>query len=538
MPVSHFRDLNLIPSILSAVEAEGYTTPTPIQAAAIPPLLEGRDLVGCAQTGTGKTAAFALPILQRLSQNKTAGGHPIRALILTPTRELALQIGESFAVYGKNLALRHTVIFGGVGEAPQKSKLRAGVDIVVATPGRLLDLIGQRALSLSNLEIFTLDEADRMLDMGFVHDVRRICAMLPNKRQTLLFSATMPNEIRKLAEGLLHNPVKVEVTPVSSTAEKIDQNVYMVSKDGKAGLLRHILADETVTRVLVFTRTKHGADRLKRNLEQHGIPAEAIHGNKSQGARVRSLSNFKDGSSRVLVATDLAARGIDVEEISHVVNYDLPNEPESYVHRIGRTARAGHSGIAFSFCTPDDRAFLHDIERLIRMRIKVSALPAVSEMRTPEPQEIMEKPVDQGRGGGRHSGRGGRNETAPASGEGGPSRRDGGRNPRGSRSGRGSNPGEGRGRDSGHRRASTGHNPAGNGGEKRREGDRNAQPAQIHHDGPRPGAPGNEAKPRDTRPAHLRNGHSNQGDTHGNSSGNRKRKGGGRTFVREYYSNR
>jgi ATP-dependent RNA helicase RhlE len=518
-----FRDLNLIPSILSAVEAEGYTSPTPIQAAAIPPLLEGRDLVGVAQTGTGKTAAFALPMLQRLAQSKTGGGRPVRALILTPTRELALQIEESFTAYGKNLDLRHTVIFGGVGEAPQKAKLRSGVDIVVATPGRLLDLLGQRALTLQHLEIFTLDEADRMLDMGFVHDVKRICAMLPPRRQTLLFSATMPQEIRKLADGLLHQPVKVEVTPVSSTAEKIEQNVYHVSKDGKAGLLRHILADEAVTRVLVFTRTKHGADRLKRNLEQHGIPAEAIHGNKSQGARVRSLSNFKDGSSRVLVATDLAARGIDVDEISHVVNYDLPNEPETYVHRIGRTARAGRSGISYSFCTPDDRGFLHDIEKLIRMRIAVAATPAADAMRAPEPQAIQDRGRDQNRGQERSEARQG------GEGQGGRGRRRRGR-------GNGGNAQEqGERRDSGHRRASTGHNPAGRQHEGRR--------AEVHHEGRRAegregqgqGGPRHEGKPRDTRPGHMR-GHSQEGQTHGNSSGRRKHRGE-RTFVREYYSN-
>ena len=518
----HFRDLNLIPSILSAVESKGYTVPTPVQAAAIPPILLGRDVIGCAQTGTGKTAAFALPILQNLASRKTAGGRPVRALVLTPTRELALQIEENFQEYGKNLDLRHTVIFGGVGEGPQKAKLRAGVDIVVATPGRLLDLLGQRALSLSNLEIFTLDEADRMLDMGFVHDVKRICAMLPNKRQTLFFSATMPNEIRRLADGLLHNPIKVEVTPVSSTAEKIDQNVYMVSKDGKAGLLRHILADEAVTRVLVFTRTKHGADRLKKNLEQHGIPAEAIHGNKSQGARVRSLSNFKDGSSRVLVATDLAARGIDVDEISHVVNYDLPNEPESYVHRIGRTARAGHSGVSYSFCTGEDRGFLHDIERLIKMKIRVVPTPHTDNMRTPVPQEIPERGGESLRGGDDRRG-GGRHEARQPQGG-----SQANRNPRGRRT---SHRGDGEARqDSGHRRASTGHNPAGRASEGRQDGNRPA-------DGQRP-APRHDAKPKDTRPAHLRSGHSTEGSTHGNSSGNRKRKGGERSFVREYYSNR
>jgi ATP-dependent RNA helicase RhlE len=512
-----FRDLNLIPSILSAVESEGYTKPTPVQAACIPSILEGKDVLGCAQTGTGKTAAFALPMLQNLSSRQPANGRPIRALVLTPTRELALQIAESFAVYGKNLDLRMAVIFGGVGDGPQKAKLRAGVDILIATPGRLMDLLGQRSLTLNNIEIFTLDEADRMLDMGFINDVRKVCNLLPAKRQTLLFSATMPNEISKLANGLLRNPVKVEVTPVATTAEKIEQSVYMIGKDGKPALLRHILADEAVSRVLVFTRTKHGADRLKKSLEQHGIPAEAIHGNKSQGARVRSLGNFKDGSTRVLVATDLAARGIDVDEITHVVNYDLPHEPETYVHRIGRTARAGHSGISFSFCGPDDRGNLVGIERLIRQRIRVMPLPAASEMRTPEPQEIVQRPASE------DSGR---------SGEG----RSGGRNPRGQRRG-----GEGRAdgrRDSGHRRASAGHNPAG----------------RVSHEpaGAQPShAPRRESngQPTDTRPGHMRrNGNSNgnsqgegqgQGDSqNGNRRGpSRRNSGRDKTYVREYYSN-
>ena len=370
-----FKDLNLIPSILSALETQGYSTPTPVQAAAIPSILEGKDLIGCAQTGTGKTAAFALPILQNLMAVKPATPGQIRALILTPTRELAAQIQDNFNQYGKNLPLRNCVIFGGVGESPQKAQLRRGVDIVIATPGRLIDLLGQRALTLSHLEIFTLDEADRMLDMGFVHDVRRICALLPAKRQTLFFSATMPPEIRKLADGLLRNPVKVEVTPVSSTAEKIEQGIYFIRQESKSALLKHVLSDPKVKRALVFTRTKHGADRLRKTLDANNIPSEAIHGNKSQGARIRSLANFKEGITRVLVATDLAARGIDVDDITHVVNYDLPAEAETYVHRIGRTARAGASGISVSFCGPDDRGLLAGIERLIQKRIQVMPTP-------------------------------------------------------------------------------------------------------------------------------------------------------------------
>jgi ATP-dependent RNA helicase RhlE len=519
-----FRDLNLIPSILSAVEAEGYDKPTPVQAACIPSILEGRDVLGCAQTGTGKTAAFALPMLQNLSANRPANGRPIRALVLTPTRELALQIAESFAVYGKNLDLRMAVIFGGVGDGPQKAKLRAGVDILIATPGRLMDLLGQRSLTLGQIEIFTLDEADRMLDMGFINDVRKVCQLLPAKRQTLLFSATMPQEISKLAHGLLRNPVKVEVTPVATTAEKIEQSVYMVTKDNKSALLRHILADEAVSRVLVFTRTKHGADRLKKNLEQFGIPSEAIHGNKSQNARVRSLSNFKDGSTRVLVATDLAARGIDVDEITHVVNYDLPHEPETYVHRIGRTARAGHSGISFSFCGPDDRGNLVGIERLIRQRIRVTPIPPDSELKTPVPQEIV--------------GRSASDDLVASD------NRSGGRNPRGQRNG-GRSEGQGRQRtdgrrDSGHRRPSAGHNPAG----RAYQGESQSQPARVSHEAA--GAqPSHAPRREDSRPAHMRGNGPGPGQgqgqsaqpTHGRGPSKRRGQGQGKEFTREYYSN-
>ncbi len=517
-----FRDLNLIPSILSAVEAEGYTKPTPVQAACIPSILEGRDVLGCAQTGTGKTAAFALPMLQILSARRPANGRPVRALILTPTRELALQIAESFAVYGKNLDLKMAVIFGGVGDGPQKAKLRAGVDIVVATPGRLMDLLGQRSLNLGNIEIFTLDEADRMLDMGFINDVRKVCQLLPAKRQTLLFSATMPNEISKLAHSLLRNPVKVEVTPVATTAEKIEQSVYMVTKDNKSALLRHILADEAVSRVLVFTRTKHGADRLKKNLEQFGIPSEAIHGNKSQNARVRSLSNFKEGSTRVLVATDLAARGIDVDEITHVVNYDLPHEPETYVHRIGRTARAGHSGISFSFCGPDDRGNLVGIERLIRQRIRVVPIPHESELKTPVPQEIVGRPASDDIG---------------RSDEG----RSGGRNPRGQRNG-GRSEGQGRSRtdgrrDSGHRRPSAGHNPAGRAFQGEGQGNR------VSHEAPAGSQPSHAPRREDSRPAHMRGNGNGPGQgqsaqpTHGRGPSKRRSPGQGKEYTREYYSN-
>ncbi len=379
----HFKDLQLNPAILSALTAEGYEQPTPIQAAAIPPILEKRDLLGCAQTGTGKTAAFALPMLHILTANATAPRKKVRALILTPTRELAVQIAESFASYGRNLRLSQAVVFGGVSDVPQKNRLRQGVDILVATPGRLMDLLEQRALTLDGIEFFVLDEADRMLDMGFVHDVRRISKLLPNQRQTLLFSATMPPEIRKLADSLLNKPVFIEVAPVSSTADRIEQSVYHVRREYKPALLRHVLSDEAVSRVLVFTRTKHGADKLTRILDKYRIAAEAIHGNKSQNARQRSLSRFKDGSCRVLIATDLASRGIDVDDVTHVVNYDLPEVPETYVHRIGRTARAGASGISFSFCDSEERHLLGDIERLIRQRLKIMDTPQLEVLAPP-----------------------------------------------------------------------------------------------------------------------------------------------------------
>ena len=369
-----FTDLNLIEPLLRAVTAEGYDVPTPIQQQAIPHVLAGRDLLGCAQTGTGKTAAFALPILQRLFENKpSAGGpaRPIRVLVLTPTRELASQIGESFTTYGKNLRFRNTVIFGGVGQGAQEKAIAQGPEIVIATPGRLLDLAQQRRISFRDLEIFVLDEADRMLDMGFIHDVRRVIALLPQRRQTLFFSATMPPDIIELSSRILVDPARVAVTPIASTAEKVEQSVYFVSKTDKGALLEHVLQDRAIERVLVFSRTKHGANRISERLEKAGIEAAAIHGNKSQNARERALASFKAGSTRVLVATDIAARGIDIDGVTHVINFDLPDVAESYVHRIGRTARAGASGIALSFCDSEELAMLTSIERLIRMRIAV-----------------------------------------------------------------------------------------------------------------------------------------------------------------------
>lgn len=368
-----FKKLDLIEPILKALTDQGYTTPTPIQQEAIPLVLERRDLLGCAQTGTGKTAAFAIPILQILHQEKEQerGRKQIKALILTPTRELAIQIDESFAAYGKYTGLTHAVIFGGVSQLHQTNQLRNGVDILVATPGRLLDLMSQGFIGLQHLKIFVLDEADRMLDMGFIHDVKRVIIKLPVKRQTLFFSATMPPEIQTLANVLLTKPAKVEVTPVSSTVEAIDQSLFFVDKNNKPGLLLYLLKNEKVVTALVFTRTKHGADKVVKILHKENITAAAIHGNKSQNARQHALSSFKSGKLRVLVATDIAARGIDIDELTHVINFELPNVPETYVHRIGRTGRAGNTGIALSFCDAEERTELKDIQKLIGKNIPV-----------------------------------------------------------------------------------------------------------------------------------------------------------------------
>lgn len=364
-----FENLNLIEPILKALQQEGYTSPTPIQEQSIPILLQGKDLLGCAQTGTGKTAAFSIPILQKLYKTDHRKG--IKALILTPTRELAIQIGECFEAYGKYTGLKHAVIFGGVGQKPQTDALRSGVQILIATPGRLLDLISQGFVSLKSLDFFVLDEADRMLDMGFIHDIRRILKLLPAKRQTLFFSATMPPEIETLANSMLTKPEKVEVAPVSSTVDTISQYIYFVEKQEKKDLLIHLLKNPAIESVLVFTRTKYGADKLARVLTKTGTRAEAIHGNKSQNARQRALTDFKNHTLRVLIATDIAARGIDVDQLSHVINYELPNVPETYVHRIGRTGRAGHEGIALSFCESEELPYLKDIQKLIGKTIQV-----------------------------------------------------------------------------------------------------------------------------------------------------------------------
>ena len=369
-----FENLKLIEPILRALKTEGYTTPTPIQEQSIPIILQQRDLLGCAQTGTGKTAAFAIPILQLLYNDRLQHKEQktIKALILTPTRELAIQIGESFTAYGKHTGLKQIVVFGGVSQNPQADAIRRGVDILVATPGRLLDLMQQRIVHLDHIKMLVLDEADRMLDMGFVNDVKKIIAKVPAKRQTLFFSATMPKEIQTLADTILTRPEKVEVTPVSSTADTIQQELFYVEKNDKRALLNHILKDKEIKTALVFTRTKHGADKVVKDLVKVGITAEAIHGNKSQNARQRALTNFKNRTTRVLIATDIAARGIDIDELTHVINYELPNVPETYVHRIGRTGRAGASGIALSFCDSEELPFLKDIHKLIAKQIPVN----------------------------------------------------------------------------------------------------------------------------------------------------------------------
>lgn len=406
-----FKDLNIIPEILKALSNENYTSPTPIQEQAIPPVLAGRDLLGCAQTGTGKTAAFAVPILQLLSQQQSNKGtkRQVRSLILTPTRELAIQIIENLQAYGKYTNLRSCAVFGGVSQNSQERALKQGADIVVATPGRLIDLMNQKLIDLQHVKIFVLDEADRMLDMGFIHDVKRIIAKMPKQKQTLFFSATMPPEISTMVKSILVNPVKVEITPVSSTVDKIQQSMYFVDKGNKQKLLIHLLQDKSIASALVFTRTKHGADRVVRELTKANIASQAIHGNKSQNARQTALSNFKSGATRVLVATDIAARGIDIDELSHVFNYDLPNIPETYVHRIGRTGRAGLSGIAISFCEIEEKPYLKDIVKVIGKSIpEVKDHPYPMLIMTPPPKEVTSvsksfKPANKKKTVGNHS---------------------------------------------------------------------------------------------------------------------------------------
>lgn len=368
--MTNFKDLNLIHPIQKALDGLGYENPTPIQQQAIPPVLSGKDVLGCAQTGTGKTAAFAIPVLQLLENQKNHNPRKsIKALIVTPTRELAIQIEESFADYGKHLPLKHAVIFGGVKQTPQVGKLRSGIDILVATPGRLLDLVNQKIISLNDIQIFVLDEADRMLDMGFIHDIKKLLQILPSKRQNLFFSATMPKPIQELANSILKNPVKVEVTPESTTAETIQQEIYYVDKENKIKLLHDLIKNQIKESVLVFTRTKHGADKLVKALAKLNVSSAAIHGNKSQNARQNALNNFKNKKIQVLIATDIAARGIDIDLLKYVVNFEIPNIPETYVHRIGRGGRAGAEGIAISLCDIDEKEYIRDIEKIIGMKI-------------------------------------------------------------------------------------------------------------------------------------------------------------------------
>lgn len=367
-----FEDLHIIEPILKALKEEGYEQPTPIQEKSIPLLQRGSDILASAQTGTGKTAAFSIPILQHLFEDRPKGNNrKIHALILTPTRELALQIGESFTTYGKYTGIKNTVIFGGVNQRPQEDALRKAPEVLIATPGRLIDLMNQGIVHLRDIRYFVLDEADRMLDMGFIHDIRKIIGELPAKRQSLFFSATLPNNIVNLSKTILTNPKKVEVNPVSSTAETIQQYLYYTNKDHKKDLLFHILQNPEMDQVLIFSRTKHGADRIARNLDKKKIKAAAIHGNKSQNQRQKALNLFKEKQIRVLVATDIAARGIDIDKLQHVINYDIPNEPETYVHRIGRSGRAGENGVAISLCEPEENAYMRDIEKLINLKVPV-----------------------------------------------------------------------------------------------------------------------------------------------------------------------
>ena len=389
-----FENLNLIEPISSALKTKGYINPTPIQEKAIPFILDGKDVFGCAQTGTGKTAAFALPILQLLNAKQNTSHKGIKALILAPTRELAIQIDESFRDYGKKLSIRHTVIFGGVSQQNQTKALQRGVDIVIATPGRLLDLMQQGFVKLNMVEFFVLDEVDRMLDMGFINDIKKIIAKLPAKKQTIFFSATVPPEIKKFATTLLHQPVSVQVAAISAPAESVKQSVYYVEKADKRALLQHVLKEEEIDHALIFTRTKHGADKVVKDLNRSGIRAEAIHGNKSQNARQKALEGFKNRSIKILVATDIASRGIDVDKLTHVINFELPEVAETYVHRIGRTGRAGEGGTALSFCASEEKPYLKDINKLLPQNIEVVSSPVFSGQR--KNTEAVNSPVDSG----------------------------------------------------------------------------------------------------------------------------------------------
>lgn len=453
--MTNFADLGLNKSILRAVEESGYTQMTPIQEQAIPVILDGKDFVGIAQTGTGKTAAFSLPIIQKLLKAEgKRQSKSTRTLILAPTRELAVQIGENVSTYGKYLHLRTTLVYGGVSEKPQIKALHAGVDVLVATPGRLLDLMNQGHVSLRDAEFLVLDEADRMLDMGFIRDIKKIIAALPNTRQTVLFSATMPQSVQALTKNILRDPVRVDVAPASTTAEKVSQHVLMVPKNRKRELLAHVLKDKELSRVLIFTRTKHGANKVAKQLEQLGISSGAIHGNKSQNARQKALNEFRSGKIRALVATDVAARGIDVDGVTHVINYELPNEPESYVHRIGRTARAGAAGVSLSFCDHEERAYLRDIEKIIRQEV-----PMIEDH--PFHLEGIQIDYDDGRDDNKNT----RNSRPPQR----------NRRPGGNKSSR---PG-GSGKPAQQGAAQNTGKPAGASGQKRRTNNRKPRPAQA-----------------------------------------------------------
>ena len=518
--LTQFTDFGLAQPVLRALAEAGYTAPTPIQAQAIPPAMQGRDLCGIAQTGTGKTAAFALPILHRLSlSDRRAPRRGCRVLVLSPTRELANQIAESFSDYGRHLPYTNTVVFGGVTIGRQERALAPGVDILVATPGRLIDLVDRRALTLEGVEILVLDEADQMLALGFIHALKRIVRMLPQKRQSLFFSATMPKNIAGLAEQYLSDPVQVAVTPVATTAERVEQQVIFAHTGAKQALLAHILRDPAIDRVLVFTRTKHGADRVVRGLDKVGIAGAAIHGNKSQPQRERALAAFRDGSCRVLVATDIAARGIDVEGVSHVVNFDLPNVPESYVHRIGRTARAGADGLAISFCNDEEKAYLRDIERLTRQKVPVAGFP--EGFSPPTRQEAAEiaaneerRPERGPRPGARPAPRNGQRQDRPAGG-----RPFAGRP---AEAGRGPRPQQGRGQD-GQGQQRQGHGQGhGQGRPQEARGEvQHAAPRQ-HQPRPHAGRPQGErgaARPEQAQGRPPRRGNRPQGGGEGRAIG-------------------
>jgi ATP-dependent RNA helicase RhlE len=502
-----FELLGLKPELLRAVSEKGYSTPSPIQSQAIPAVLSGRDLIAGAQTGTGKTAAFVLPILQRLTESQQSGRTP-RALVLTPTRELAAQVAESARDYGKYVSLRTAVVFGGVGIGPQIHALRTGCDLLIATPGRLLDLAEQRAVDLRGVECFVLDEADRMLDMGFIHAIRRILKLLPAQRQNLMFSATYSEEIRELAKRFVRDPVTVEVAPRNATADRVEQTVYRVSKDHKRHLLAHLIDSGNWHQVLVFTRTKHGANRLAQQLEANGIRSAAIHGNKSQGARVRALADFKDNKVVALVATEVAARGLDIKELPHVVNYELPNVPEDYVHRIGRTARAGGTGFAVSLVAPDEGSLLRDIERVLRRSIPVAALPEFPIGVTPAGSSGEDRPPRR-QGEGRHGGGGRSGGGAGRNGGGGSGYRGGGGRA-GNAGGRSGNGGGGYRSDSG--RSGSGGQANGN----QASGNSHAGQAQGHD--PRRGQSNDARRPHGNGNSSS-HGHGRPGAVNGNTSG-------------------